>query len=185
MSTLAPDRPSIATDTAGTTVSERPGTRPGSSSGLDPAPERAAETTPGLTPGPTPGPTPDLAEAATAGPDEVLGQHVILELIDAGGLDDPALMERALREAVVAAGATLLHLHVHRFAPQGVSGVAVLAESHISAHTWPERAYGAFDIYTCGDCDPEAGAQALARAFGAGTVHMKILARGIFAARTR
>ncbi len=84
------------------------------------------------------------------------GTHVILDFFDASGLDDLDLMERALRRAVDEAGATLLHIHLHHFTPNGgISGVAVLAESHISVHTWPECEYAAFDIFMCGDARPE------------------------------
>ena len=77
-----------------------------------------------------------------------------------------------------ACGATLLHIHTHKFSPQGVSGVAVLAESHISVHTWPEIGYGAFDVFMCGDADPWQAVGVLQRAFGTDTVHVKELRRG-------
>ena len=55
----------------------------------------------------------------------------------------------------MATGATILHGHFHHFGPNsGVSGVLVLAESHVSIHTWPERDYAALDIFVCGDCNP-------------------------------
>ena len=74
------------------------------------------------------------------------GTHLILDFHGATGLDDLERMERGLRGAVEAAGATLLHIHLHHFTPNGgISGVAVLAESHISVHTWPERDYAAFN----------------------------------------
>ena len=58
-------------------------------------------------------------------------------------------------EAVKAAGATLLHIHLHKFSPNGgVSGVAVLSESHISVHTWPEKGFAAFDVFMCGAAEP-------------------------------
>ena len=70
-------------------------------------------------------------------------------------LDDIAFIETTLRQAVQLSGATLLHIHLHHFTPNaGVSGVAVLAESHISIHTWPERQYAALDVFMCGDADP-------------------------------
>lgn len=87
---------------------------------------------------------------------EFAGTHLILDLWGASQLDDLALMEYALRESVVVAGATLLHVHLHHFTPNGgISGVAVLAESHISVHTWPEREFAAFDVFMCGDARPE------------------------------
>ncbi len=68
------------------------------------------------------------------------GKHLILDLWDATELENLGLMEKTLRECVTAARATLLHIHLHHFSPNGgISGVAVLAESHISVHTWPEK----------------------------------------------
>lgn len=94
------------------------------------------------------------------------GTHLIVDLFDAQGLDDLDRMERALREATQAAGATLLHVHLHHFTPNGgISGVAVLAESHISVHSWPERGYAAFDIFMCGDARPERGVDVLVELF--------------------
>jgi len=66
--------------------------------------------------------------------------HLLIDLYRASRLSDIDHIERTLRECVEAAGATLLHIHLHHFEPNGgVSGVAVLAESHISIHTWPEN----------------------------------------------
>jgi S-adenosylmethionine decarboxylase len=94
------------------------------------------------------------------------GTHLILDFHGASRLDDLALMEQGLRDAVEAAGATLLHIHLHHFTPNGgISGVAVLAESHISVHTWPECDYAAFDIFMCGDARPELGAEVLRETF--------------------
>jgi len=94
------------------------------------------------------------------------GTHVLLELWGAKNLTDPVVAETALRNAARAAGATVLHAHVHRFGPGlGVSGVVVLAESHISIHTWPEREFAALDIFMCGDCDPHLCVPVLTAAF--------------------
>ncbi len=94
------------------------------------------------------------------------GTHLILDLWGATHLDDLKRIEFALRESVKVAGATLLHIHLHHFTPNGgVSGVAVLAESHISVHTWPERNYAAFDIFMCGDAQPEKAILVLKNAF--------------------
>lgn len=82
------------------------------------------------------------------------GLHLIVELWESVNLDDPDIIGTALRDASNACGATLLDLFLHQFQPCGVTGVAVLAESHISVHTWPERRYAAVDIFTCGRCDP-------------------------------
>jgi S-adenosylmethionine decarboxylase len=64
-------------------------------------------------------------------------------------IDDPALIDRALTEAIAAGGFTLIHKHVHEFAPQGVTGAAVLAESHIAVHSWPEEGVLFVDLATC------------------------------------
>ncbi|WP_419655398.1 SpeH: S-adenosylmethionine decarboxylase [Desulfosarcina variabilis str. Montpellier] len=94
------------------------------------------------------------------------GKHYILDFWGARELDNPVLMEQTLRCCVEKAGATLLHIHLHRFSPSGgLSGVAVLAESHISVHTWPENGFAAFDIFMCGDTRPERAVEALKKAF--------------------
>lgn len=106
------------------------------------------------------------------------GTHLIIEVIDGIGLDDQTRIEQAFRDCVDECGATLLHLHTHKFSPQGVSGVAVLAESHISVHTWPEIGYGAFDVFMCGDAEPWRAVSVLRTAFAAGDVRVRELLRG-------
>ena len=106
------------------------------------------------------------------------GTHLIIEVVDGTGLDEEARIQQAFRDCVDTCGATLLHIHTHKFSPQGVSGVAVLAESHISVHTWPEIGYGAFDVFMCGDADPWKAVDVLRDAFGAGEVRVKELLRG-------
>ncbi|WP_025312740.1 adenosylmethionine decarboxylase [Roseicyclus elongatus] len=106
------------------------------------------------------------------------GTHLIIEVENGHGLDDESRIQQAFRDCVDECGATLLHIHTHKFSPQGVSGVAVLAESHISVHTWPEIGYGAFDVFMCGDAQPWRAVDVLKRAFGTDTVHVKELRRG-------
>jgi S-adenosylmethionine decarboxylase len=106
------------------------------------------------------------------------GTHLILEVVNGFGLDDEARIQSAFREIVETCGATLLHIHTHKFSPQGVSGVAVLAESHISVHTWPEIGYGAFDVFMCGDAEPWRAIDVLKRAFATDDVRVKELLRG-------
>jgi S-adenosylmethionine decarboxylase len=94
------------------------------------------------------------------------GAHLIVDLYQASRLDDIDHIEDTLRRCVNAAGATLLHIHLHHFEPNGgISGVAVLAESHISIHSWPERAYAALDIFMCGGANPDACVPVLRKAF--------------------
>ena len=96
------------------------------------------------------------------------GTHLLVDLWDARNFADPAHIDQALREAALAAGATILHSHFHHFSPNGgVSGVVVLAESHISIHTWPERDFAAVDIFMCGACDPALSIPVLQRGVSA------------------
>ncbi len=94
------------------------------------------------------------------------GTHLLVDLWGARNLADPAHIDRALRHGAEVAGATILHSHFHHFTPNGgVSGVVVLAESHISIHTWPERDFAAIDIFMCGACDPHRAIPVLQAAF--------------------
>jgi S-adenosylmethionine decarboxylase len=94
------------------------------------------------------------------------GTHLIVDLWQASALDDVAAVEAALRTAAAAAGATLLNVDLHSFTPNGgITGVAVLAESHISIHTWPERAYAAVDVFMCGEAQPHKAIEVLRHAF--------------------
>lgn len=107
------------------------------------------------------------------------GTHLIIEVKSATGLDDQARVERAFHACVAATGSTLLHIHLHSFQPHGVSGVAVLAESHITVHTWPELGYGAFDVFMCGDADPWRAVDVLAQAFETSDIDVKEISRGV------
>jgi S-adenosylmethionine decarboxylase len=110
------------------------------------------------------------------------GTHLLIDLWGASNLTDPDHIDRALREAAEASGATILHGHFHHFSPNGgVSGVLVLAESHISIHTWPERAFAAIDIFMCGACDPYHGLPALKAAFQPSSVNLGAQRRGLIA----
>jgi len=82
-----------------------------------------------------------------------LGKHLLLELKDCNKevLDDLGFLRGALLAAATESGATVLGESFHQFSPQGVSGVVVIAESHLFIHTWPEHGYAAVDIFTCGD----------------------------------
>lgn len=108
------------------------------------------------------------------------GSHLIIDLWEVEGLDDRERIEQALVDAVKAAGATLLHIHLHTFIEGGgISGVAVLAESHISVHTWPERGYAAFDVFMCGDTDPRKALAVFKATFSPGRVVIGEHKRGV------
>ena len=94
--------------------------------------------------------------------------HLIADLAGCHGLGDLALVETALREAAEAAHATVLDIRLHHFGPgMGVTGVALLAESHISIHTWPEHGVAAVDLFVCGrQADAEAGLECIRARLG-------------------
>lgn len=107
------------------------------------------------------------------------GTHLIVDLWGAEGINDLAYVEETLRECVDAAEATLLHIHLHHFTPNGgISGVAVLAESHISIHSWPERSYAALDVFMCGESVPQKAVPVLQEAFGTLNVEVREILRG-------
>jgi S-adenosylmethionine decarboxylase len=106
------------------------------------------------------------------------GVHLIVDLHGGKRLDDIDHIEATLRRCVEAASATLLHIHLHHFQPSGVSGVAVLAESHISIHTWPEAGYAALDVFMCGTADPDKCIPVLREAFSAKRVGVNEILRG-------
>lgn len=94
------------------------------------------------------------------------GTHLLLDLWGCALLDDAVAIEQALKQAAQDAKATVLNTSFHRFSSTGgVSGVLLLAESHISIHTWPERHYAAIDIFMCSDCDPHQAIPAIKAAF--------------------
>jgi S-adenosylmethionine decarboxylase len=107
------------------------------------------------------------------------GTHLIIDLFGARRLDDLKHVERTLKRCVEVAGATLLHIHLHHFTPNGgVSGVAVLSESHISIHSWPEADYAALDVFMCGEARPHLAIAVLKEAFDAQDVVVKEHLRG-------
>lgn len=110
------------------------------------------------------------------------GTHLLVDLWGARNLCDPETIDVALREAAEAANATVLHTHFHHFGPDGgVSGVIVLAESHISIHTWPERDFAAIDIFMCGSCDPYRSLPVIKAAFLPASIHLGEQRRGLIA----
>tara|TARA_B100000700_G_C14881346_1_gene778232 strand:+ start:550 stop:1044 length:495 start_codon:yes stop_codon:yes gene_type:complete len=111
---------------------------------------------------------------------EMLGKHCILELYDCDAirLNDEAFVRTTVTTAAKIAGATLLNLITHSFKPQGITGLALLAESHISIHTWPESGYAAVDVFTCGDHTmPERACEVLIKELSAQTYNLKSFKR--------
>ncbi|MCF3935139.1 adenosylmethionine decarboxylase [Acuticoccus sp. M5D2P5] len=107
------------------------------------------------------------------------GAHLIVDVYGGDRLDDLEHIETTLKRCVEVAGATLLHVHLHHFDENGgVSGVAVLAESHISIHSWPEHSYAALDIFMCGDTQPEACVDVLREAFSPDRIAVSEFLRG-------
>ncbi|QEY32156.1 adenosylmethionine decarboxylase [Synechococcus sp. RSCCF101] len=98
-------------------------------------------------------PSPESGPPLSSPTGALVGKHCILELYDCSSvrLNDESFIAGSLTRAASEAGATLLRLVTHRFEPQGVTGLALLAESHVSIHTWPESGYAAVDVFTCGD----------------------------------
>lgn len=87
-------------------------------------------------------------------------KHVLFTLYECntGFLDDEEYIKQVLTEASYHMGATLLSVHSHKFHPQGVTSIVLLAESHISIHTWPENNIAVCDVFTCGNANPKRGA---------------------------
>tara|TARA_Y100001968_G_scaffold189905_1_gene174066 strand:- start:527 stop:994 length:468 start_codon:yes stop_codon:yes gene_type:complete len=113
---------------------------------------------------------------------ENIGRHCILELYecDKTKLNDEAFVRTTITSSAKIAGATLINLVTHSFKPQGVTGLALLAESHISIHTWPEIGYAAIDVFTCGDHTmPEKACKLFSRDFSAGNSSFKNIHREI------
>lgn len=109
-----------------------------------------------------------------------LGRHVHLDLYDCADvvLAPPAVHERLLLAAARAMGATVVGRHFHAFSPHGVSGVVMIAESHLTVHTWPEHRFAAVDVFSCGGLDLAAGVATLVAEYGARHYHTQTYARG-------
>ncbi len=110
-----------------------------------------------------------------------IGRHLIVEYYDCSEtiLNDVESIERALVETAERIGATVVGKTFHRFSPHGVSGTVVIAESHLSVHTWPERGYVAVDIYTCGGLDPVPGFHWLAEQLESEQYRCQEIIRGV------
>ena len=97
---------------------------------------------------------------------KAIGRHIILEMWGCQNLESVDTAEQALREMVVALDVNLLDLRVYPFSPVGVTGIAIVSESHLVIHTWPEHGYAAVDIFTCGaQREPQDAVSVLRRHF--------------------
>ena len=110
------------------------------------------------------------------------GAHLLADMhgISADKLNDVATMEDLLRHSAQAAGAQILFSHFHSFGSgQGITGVVLLAESHISIHTWPEYGYAAADIFMCGQAQPERALEVIRQALQPASCEMQTIRRGL------
>lgn len=113
---------------------------------------------------------------------KALGIHLLIELCSCNRqkLDDMGYLERIMAQAAEVAGATVLKTAFQNFNPQGVSGVVVIAESHLTIHSWPEYGYAAIDIFTCGSSvDPWKAAVFLRQELEAVDMQVRDFQRGI------
>jgi len=111
-----------------------------------------------------------------------LGKHLLLELkdCDAGLLNDMDYLREALTEVAILIGATVIKDSFYQFSPQGISGVVIIAESHISIHTWPEYSFAAVDVFTCGEViEPAKAVKPLALKLKARSTSYIELKRGV------
>ena len=112
-----------------------------------------------------------------------LGRHLLLELFDcdSDAINNLEAVKSSLVEAAKRAQATIVDVVFHEFNPFGISGVVVIAESHLSIHTWPEYRYAAVDIFSCGaTLQPEVAATYLVEQFGAERTSIVEMQRGMF-----
>ncbi len=110
-----------------------------------------------------------------------MGRHIIAELweCDFDKLNDMQFIEQTFVDAALKSGAEVREVAFHKFAPQGVSGVVIISESHLTIHSFPEHGYASIDVYTCGDLDPSIAANYIADALNAGTRETIEMPRGM------
>jgi len=112
---------------------------------------------------------------------ETMGRHVISELwgCNFDKLNSMESIEKIFVEAALKSGAEIREVAFHKFAPQGVSGVVIISESHLTIHSFPEHGYASIDVYTCGNLDPNIAADYIADALGAKTRETIEIPRGM------
>lgn len=108
------------------------------------------------------------------------GIHLFAEFWSGKIIEDPKEIKKILIGAVKESKNTPLEVAIHKFSPQGATGVILLAESHLSIHTWPEINYVAIDIFTCGEkANPHKALDYLKKKFKPKKVEVKTIKRGI------
>ncbi|MBD3273345.1 adenosylmethionine decarboxylase [Candidatus Dependentiae bacterium] len=108
-----------------------------------------------------------------------LGKHLLLEFWDCKTLDNSKEWEKILWQAAIEAKSTPLKIAVQKFEPQGITGMVILAESHISVHTWPEKKYVAIDVFTCGQhTQPKTAMKYLAKKLSPKKIDSQFINRG-------
>ena len=115
--------------------------------------------------------------------ENALGTHVLVDFFDCNVkfLNDRKIIEDCLSEAAIICGATIVEKVIHQFNPHGISGVIVIAESHITIHTWPENNFVAIDLFTCGDClNADKAISYLKNTFNAKDLKTQNIKRGLF-----
>ena len=112
---------------------------------------------------------------------ETMGRHVIAELwqCDFDKLNDMDYIEKTFVDAALKSGAEVREVAFHKFAPQGVSGVVIISESHLTIHSFPEHGYASVDVYTCGDLDTTIAAKYIAEALGSTSSELVEIPRGM------
>ncbi|KXG75312.1 S-adenosylmethionine decarboxylase proenzyme [Fervidicola ferrireducens] len=114
---------------------------------------------------------------------KALGRHILAEIYDCDEnvLNDRDLIEEIMVKAALEAGAEVREVAFHKFSPQGVSGVVVISESHLTVHTWPELGYAAVDVFTCGEkVNPWDACNYIAERFKAKHMTASEVKRGVF-----
>jgi len=114
---------------------------------------------------------------------KMLGRHILVEYYNCDGavLKDAALIEQSMNDAALEAKATVVESVFHHFNPWGVSGAVIVAESHLTIHTWPEYGFASADFFTCGDIDPWDAFEHLERVLGAEFSESVEIPRGLTA----
>ncbi|UCD14981.1 MAG: adenosylmethionine decarboxylase [Candidatus Omnitrophota bacterium] len=118
---------------------------------------------------------------STNGVVKYAGVQLIVELWNAKNISSLPKIEKILKDSVLACQAHLLKIDLHKFSPYGgVSGMAIISESHFSIHTWPEYGYAALDIFVCGNVDPYKAIPVIKEGFKTKNIQIAELKRGIF-----